>query len=139
MQSHGWTLLFREAVIGQMCKLHAAAERAERNDPRGFESNANVKLFRALSRSMLETVPDDPSRDEYRQGNTLGRTIVTGGAPGSDSASVYSFATTPRPGSSSSPGATTCKPCALREAPPILARCSKRGSNAEIRLTAGRH
>jgi len=72
MQRHGWTLLFHEGVIEQLRKLHAAAERAEQNDPQGFESNANVKLFRALSQLMLDVVPGDPARDEYRQGNTLG-------------------------------------------------------------------
>ena len=72
MQRHGWTLLFHECVVEQLRKLHAAAQRAEQNDPEGFESNANVKLVRALSQLMLETVPTDPARDEYRQGNTLG-------------------------------------------------------------------
>lgn len=72
MQRHGWILLFHECIVEQLRKLHAAAERAQRNDPEGFESNANVKLFRALSQLMLETVPSDPARDEYRQGNTLG-------------------------------------------------------------------
>lgn len=72
MQRHGWILLFHACIVAQLRKLHAAAERAQRNDPEGFESNANVKLFRALSQLMLETVPSDPARDEYRQGNTLG-------------------------------------------------------------------
>ncbi len=72
MQRHGWTLLFHECVVEQLQKLHAAARRAEQNDPQGFASNANVKLFRALSQLMLEVVPGDPARDEYRQGNTLG-------------------------------------------------------------------
>ena len=72
MQRHGWTLLFHEGVIEQLRKLQAAAERAEQNDPHGFEGNANVKLFRALSQLIMEVVPSDPSRDEYRQGNTLG-------------------------------------------------------------------
>lgn len=35
MQRHGWTLLFHEGVIEQLRKLHAAAERAEQNDPQG--------------------------------------------------------------------------------------------------------
>jgi toxin YhaV len=30
-----------------------------------------VKLFRALSQLITRIVPSDPSRDEYRQGNTL--------------------------------------------------------------------
>ena len=72
MQRHGWTLLFHEGVIEQLRKLQAAAERAEQNDPQGFESNANVKLFRALSQLILDVVPSDPARDEFRQGNTLG-------------------------------------------------------------------
>ena len=74
MQRHGWTLLFHDGVVEQLRKLRAAAERAERNDPQGFENDANVKLFRALSQLIMEVVPSDPSRDEFRQGNTLGPT-----------------------------------------------------------------
>ncbi|MFP9230771.1 type II toxin-antitoxin system YhaV family toxin [Pectobacterium cacticida] len=72
MQRHGWTLLFHDCVIEQLQKLHAAVLRVQENDPEGFESNANVKLFRALSQLMLDVVPGDPARDEFRQGNTLG-------------------------------------------------------------------
>jgi toxin YhaV len=72
MQRHGWALLFHDCVIEQLQKLHAAARRAQENDPESFESNANVKLFRALNQLMLDVVPGDPARDEYRQGNTLG-------------------------------------------------------------------
>ncbi|WP_159911080.1 type II toxin-antitoxin system YhaV family toxin [Pantoea sp. 18069] len=72
MQRHGWTLLFHDCVIEQLQRLQAATRRAQENDPKGFESNASVKLFRALSQLMLDVVPSDPARDEYRQGNTLG-------------------------------------------------------------------
>lgn len=72
MQRHGWTLLFHEGVITQLRKLYAAAARAEQSAPQGFEGNANVKLFRALSQLILDVVPSDPARDEFRQGNTLG-------------------------------------------------------------------
>ena len=57
----------------QRGKLKDAAERARRKDPHGFASNANVKLLRAVDRAMSEVIPQDPSRAEYRQGNTLGR------------------------------------------------------------------
>ncbi len=73
MRRHGWTLLFHDCLIDQLRKLHHAARRAQRSDPTGFASNANVKLFHALSRLMLEIIPQDPSRDAYRQGTTLGR------------------------------------------------------------------
>ena len=72
MQHHGWSLLFHACLIEQLNKLHAAVQRAQRQDPDGFASNANVKLFNALSQLILETVPSNPNRDEYRQGNTMG-------------------------------------------------------------------
>ena len=72
MQRHGWTLLFHDCVAEQLQKLSDAADRAKQTDPDGFEGNANVKLFRALSQLILDAVPGDPARDDYRQGNTLG-------------------------------------------------------------------
>lgn len=68
----GWTLLFHDALIDQLTKLADACERARKADPRNFKSNANVKLMAALGKLMLEVIPADPSRPEYRQGNTLG-------------------------------------------------------------------
>jgi len=72
MQRHGWNLLFHDGLIEQLQKLQTAAQKAKAQDPQGFESNANLKLFNALAQLVLETVPSDPSRDEYRQGNTMG-------------------------------------------------------------------
>ena len=72
MERHGWILLFHDCIVEQLQKLYAATERAQRSDPKGYESNTNVKLFRSLTQLILEVVPSDPGRDEYRQGNTLG-------------------------------------------------------------------
>ena len=72
IQRDGWNLLFHECLVEQLRKLHAAAERAQKQDPKGFESNANVRLFAALSKLIFEAVPSDPNREEYRQGNTMG-------------------------------------------------------------------
>lgn len=72
MQRHGWNLLFHECLIEQLQKLHDAVKRAKAHGTHGFESNANIKLFNALSQLILETVPSDPNREEYRQGNTMG-------------------------------------------------------------------
>lgn len=72
MQSYGWSLLFHDCLVEQLQKLKAASDRAEAADPTGFEANANAKLFRALSQLIFETVPSDPAREEYRQGNTMG-------------------------------------------------------------------
>ena len=72
IQRHGWNLLFHECLSEQLKKLHAAAQRAQLQDPLGYQSNANVRLFAAISQLMFDTVPSDPNREEYRQGNTMG-------------------------------------------------------------------
>jgi hypothetical protein len=71
MVVNGWTLLFHEAIFGQLKNLANADQRARKADPKNYRSNANVKLFAALAKLMLEVIPADPGRPEYRQGNTL--------------------------------------------------------------------
>ncbi len=71
MQRHGWTLLFHECLSEQLRKLERASARALAQDPETAATNANVKLFRALSRLILETIPADPGHEAYRQGNTM--------------------------------------------------------------------
>jgi toxin YhaV len=72
IQRRGWNLLFHDCLIEQLQRLDAAASRAKAQDPEGFESNASVKLFAALAELIFESVPSDPNRGEYRQGNTMG-------------------------------------------------------------------
>jgi toxin YhaV len=72
MRAGAWTLLFHDALIAQLEKLAQAGERARKADPKNFQGNANVKLLAALGHLMLEVIPADPTRPEYRQGNTLG-------------------------------------------------------------------
>ena len=75
IQQYGWHLLFHGCITEQLKKLHAAVEKAKLQDPNGFESNANVRLFNALSKLIFEAVPSDSNREEYRQGNTMGATF----------------------------------------------------------------
>lgn len=72
MKVNGWTLLFHDAVITQLEALAAAVERAREADAKAFAANANTKTLAALARLMLEAIPADPAKPEYRQGNTLG-------------------------------------------------------------------
>lgn len=71
MQRHGWTLLFHDRVVGQLAKLQAAAEVEAKNEQPTGGSNANGKLLEALSRLMLDRVPSEPGRPEYRQGSAM--------------------------------------------------------------------
>jgi toxin YhaV len=72
MVVNGWTILFHDAIVGQLKNLAEACRRARKADPKNFRLNANVKVFAALAKLILEVIPADPSRPEYRQGNTLG-------------------------------------------------------------------
>ena len=56
----------------QLEKLAAAVERLREKDPSGWRASANAKLLAALRQLVFETVPQDPTRSEYRQGGTLG-------------------------------------------------------------------
>jgi hypothetical protein len=67
-----WTLLFHEAIVGRLKSLADACRRARQSDLKNFRLNANVKIFAALAKLMLEVIPADWSRPQYRQGNTLG-------------------------------------------------------------------
>jgi toxin YhaV len=72
IERHGWTLLFHECLIEQLRKLEAAVSRAQIQDSKGFTSNANVKLFDALTTLIFDVIPSDPHRDVYLLGNTMG-------------------------------------------------------------------
>lgn len=67
IQRHGWNLLFHDCLIEQLQKLAAAAARAQAQDPEGFESNANVKLFDALTALILEVTFRTQCRSQRRQ------------------------------------------------------------------------
>ncbi len=71
-ERHGWTLFFHACLLDQLHKLEAASDRARRSDPDGHTSNANVKLLTALSHLILDTIPSDPARPDYRLGKTMG-------------------------------------------------------------------
>jgi len=71
VKSGDWTLLFHRCVLEQLERLKAASDKAIAGDPKNAQENANVKLYAALATLILETVPGDPARDEYRQGNTM--------------------------------------------------------------------
>jgi|GEM_PF-4552381 len=60
MQHHGWTLLFHECLIEKLLKLERACLRVMAQNPEAT-ANANIKLFRALSRLILETIPRVPA------------------------------------------------------------------------------
>jgi toxin YhaV len=69
---NGWQLFAHSLLIEQLEKLIAAVERERAKSPETYESSAYAKLLAALNQLLFETVPEDPTRPEYRQGDTLG-------------------------------------------------------------------
>ena len=73
LRVNGWLLLFHDGFLGQLRPLVAAYRKAKADDRDGYRSNANVKLLAAVARLVLDIVPADPARPEYRLGNALGK------------------------------------------------------------------
>lgn len=67
-----WSLLFHQCLLEQLERLKKASDKALAANSDTAHTNANVKLYAALAKLMLETIPSDPAREEYRQGNTMG-------------------------------------------------------------------
>lgn len=76
----GWTLFFHEHLLDQLERLTEAAAHDEKRHQahaakqRGTPSTANAKVLRALHQLMLDEIPENPNRADYRQGSTLGET-----------------------------------------------------------------
>jgi toxin YhaV len=69
---NGWQIFAHPLLLDQLERLVGAVEKERAGNPRKYQSGANAKLLRALSRLLFETIPQDPTRPEYRLDNTLG-------------------------------------------------------------------
>lgn len=72
LEVNGWQFFAHPLFLDQIEKLAGAVEKARTKDPRGWRRSANAKLLAALRQLVFETIPQDPTRPEYRQGGTLG-------------------------------------------------------------------
>jgi toxin YhaV len=69
---NGWTIFAHPLLLDQLERATVAVEAAKAADPAGFQRTAQAKLLAMLARLIFETIPADPTRPEYRQGDTLG-------------------------------------------------------------------
>src|SRR5687767_7677776 len=72
MQVNGWELFAHPLLLEQLEKLIAAVEKERTKKPQAYQNSANFKVLAALRDLMFVTIPADPTRPEYRQGDTLG-------------------------------------------------------------------
>jgi toxin YhaV len=67
----GWTIYAHPLFLDQLEALTAQVEALKRRDPVGFVKKNATKRLAAIAKLAFEVIPQDPTRPEYRQGNTL--------------------------------------------------------------------
>lgn len=69
---NGWTIFAHPLFLDQLEALTRQGEALKQKDPTGFIKKNATKRLAAIAKLAFEVIPQDPSRPEYRQGNTLG-------------------------------------------------------------------
>lgn len=69
----GWTIFAHPVFLDQLEALTAQVEALERKDPVGYVKKNATKRLAAIARLAFDVIPQDPTRPDYRQGNTLGQ------------------------------------------------------------------
>ena len=69
---HGWRLFAHPLFLAQVQALVQHVETLQRKDPVGYVNKNPSKRLSAITQLAFDTIPQDPTRSEYRQGNTLG-------------------------------------------------------------------
>jgi len=70
--ANGWTLLAHPLFIDQVEELAAEVEALRAETPKNYLQKNSTKRLAAIAKLAFETIPQDPTRAEYRQGSTLG-------------------------------------------------------------------
>lgn len=69
---NGWTVFAHPLFVAQLQALTAQVEALKAKDPQGYTRKNATKRLAAIRQLAFEVIPQDPTRPEYRQGNTLG-------------------------------------------------------------------
>ena len=69
---NGWTIFAHPLFLSQFEALTRQVEALRKRDPVGYAKKNASKRLAAITRLVFELIPQDPTRPEYRQGNTLG-------------------------------------------------------------------
>ena len=69
---HGWTVFVHPLFVSQLDALAQLVSSLKEKDPVGYVKKNATKRLAAITKLAFDTIPQDPTRSEYRQGNTLG-------------------------------------------------------------------
>lgn len=71
---NGWTVFAHPLFVAQLQALTDQVAALQAKDPKAYTRKNATKRLAAIRQLALEVIPQDPTRPEYRQGNTLGDT-----------------------------------------------------------------
>ncbi len=69
---NGWRIFAHPLFISQLEELSSKVERLRQKYPKDYQKKNAAKRLAAINKLAFEIIPQDPTRKEYRQGNTLG-------------------------------------------------------------------
>jgi toxin YhaV len=69
---HGWTVFAHPLFLAQLEALVTQVEAQKRKDPQGYAKKNAGKRLAAITKLVFDLIPQNPARQEYRQGDTLG-------------------------------------------------------------------
>ena len=67
-----WRIFTHPLFLSQLEELSLKVERLRQKYPQGYQKKNATKRLAAINKLAFEIIPQDPTRKEYRQGNTLG-------------------------------------------------------------------
>lgn len=69
---NGWRIFAHPIFLNQFEELLNQVEQLRQNHPEDYKQKNVTKGLAAISKLTFEIIPQDPTRSDYRQGNTLG-------------------------------------------------------------------
>lgn len=69
---HGWSVLAHDCFLTQFEEMVEAVELLRQQQPNIYQKKSVTKRLEAVTKLAFDIIPQDPTREIYRQGKTLG-------------------------------------------------------------------
>ncbi|BAZ16386.1 hypothetical protein NIES4071_82620 [Calothrix sp. NIES-4071] len=69
---NGWSIFAHPLFLDELEELLNSVELLRQNDPQNYHKKNTTKRLAAIIKLVFEVIPTEPTRNEYRQGATLG-------------------------------------------------------------------
>ncbi|WP_096701182.1 type II toxin-antitoxin system YhaV family toxin [Magnetospirillum sp. 15-1] len=69
---NGWLIVAHDLFLDQVEAMITAVIKDKARNPTTYKTRRAAKMLAAVARLAFQEIPEDPARDTYQQGNTLG-------------------------------------------------------------------